>query len=335
MEIMRVDPFDSDAVAAWHAAWAAGCAAGREDPPIWTIPEITVTLRDSDPARGFMYEAYAAVEDGTVVGGANLEYPTKDNLTLAELEVDVPVEHRGRGVGSALFEHLANRAAELGRDSLLASVAQPIGAAAVPGVGFASKHGFTRRNVELRRNLDLPVAAETLDALAAEAEPFMDGYRVVSWRGQCPEEYAEQYAHLKSLLMTDAPTGDMEYETEVWDVERLRAEEAIVAKQGREILTSVAVAPDGSLAGHTQIAVPGHENGKTYQWDTLVLTVHRGHRLGLALKAANLRILCDQFPDRNRNVTWNAEQNGPMNSVNEKLGFRAVERLEEWQRSAV
>lgn len=332
MEIKRVDPFDEAAVAAWHAAWAAGQAAGREDPPIWTIPEITVALRDDAPDRSLDWLAYAAIEDGEVVGGADVQYPAKDNPTLVEMEVDVPPGQRGRGVGRALFEYAAARAAEQGRTSIMASVRQPIGAAEVPGIGFATKLGFTRRNVEVQRVLDLPVSAATLDALAAEAQPHLDGYRVEAWQGPCPDRHAEQYAHLKSLLMTDAPTGDMNYEPEVWDVARLRAEEALTAEQDRTLLTAVAVAPDGSLAGHTQIAVPGHEPGRTYQWDTLVLAEHRGHRLGLALKVANLRILCERFPERTRNVTWNAEQNGPMNAVNAKLGFRAVEHVEEWQR---
>ncbi|ADD44737.1 GNAT family N-acetyltransferase [Stackebrandtia nassauensis] len=332
MEIKRVDPFDTEAVAAWHAAWAAGAGAGREDPPIWTVPEITATLRDDNPDRSLIWNAFAAVEDGVVVGAADMQYPTKDNPTLVEMEIDVPPEHRGRGVGSALFEHLAAQAAELGRTNIMTSVNQPIGAPEVPGVAFATRHGFTRRNVELRRVLDLPVPASILDELAAEAEPHLGGYRVETWVGPCPDRYAEQYAHLKSLLMSQAPIGDMDYEPEVWNVERLRADEALTAKQDRTLLTAIAVAPDGSLAGHTQLAVPTHDP-RTYQWDTLVLPKHRGHRLGLALKVANLRVLCENFPDRKTNLTWNAEQNGPMNAVNEKLGFRAVERLEEWQRS--
>jgi RimJ/RimL family protein N-acetyltransferase len=119
----------------------------------------------------------------------------------------------------------------------------------------------------------------------------------------------------------------------VWDVARLRAHERQAADQDRTVLTAVAIAPGGRLVGHSQIGVPGHEAGVAYQWDTLVLTGHRGHRLGLALKVANLRTLLDRFPDRHRLTTYNAEQNGPMVAVNDALGFRPVEYLEEWQRS--
>ena len=332
MEIKRVDPFDDEALAAWHAADTAGFAAGREDPPVWTPAERRAALRDDDPDRGYGQEPFAAFADGEIIGAGLLVYPRKDNPALAEVEVNVPPQHRRNGVGSAVFDALAARAARLGRTSLTAMVNQPIGAPEVPGVGFAANRGFTRRNVMMHRVLDLPVPAAALDELDAQTHPHVDDYRVESWQGPCPEPYAEQYVHLRSLILTEAPTGDIEVEPEVWDVARLRAEEAVLAKQDRLFVTSVAVAPDGSLAGHTQIVVPQDESGKSFQWDTLVLARHRGHRLGMALKVANLRIVCERFPDRRKNLTWNAEQNGPMNAVNEKLGFRAVERAEEWQR---
>lgn len=39
------------------------------------------------------------------------------------------------------------------------------------------------------------------------------------------------------------------------------------------------------MAGHTHLVIPGTDQVNAYQWDTLVLPEHRGHRFGLALKA--------------------------------------------------
>ena len=86
---------------------------------------------------------------------------------------------------------------------------------------------------------------------------------------------------------------------------------------------------------HTQLiidVVPGRDPGKVFQDDTLVLPRHRGHRLGLALKVANLRAVQRAHPDRRVLHTWNAEENGPMVAVNNAMGFRPVERLGEYQR---
>ena len=43
--------------------------------------------------------------------------------------------------------------------------------------------------------------------------------------------------------MTEAPTGDIEREAEAADVARLRADEAMIAKQGRVKVNTVALAP--------------------------------------------------------------------------------------------
>ncbi|GLZ76103.1 GNAT family N-acetyltransferase [Actinorhabdospora filicis] len=329
MEIFRIDPLDEAALSANHAAMSAGLAFGRVDPPIWSLDEVRVNL--THEGSSYQRELYSAVVDGEVVGGAQIEMPMRDNLNLAQVEVAVRPSSRRQGVGTALLEAVAARTASLGRTSLLGIVNQPVSDEPAAGVTFAARHGFTWRNTEIRRSLPLPVPPAHLAELEAKAAARAGEYRLVSWAGACPEEWVEQFAYLKSMLMTDAPTGEMDYEQEIWDAERVRADEAKTEAQGRKWVTTVAVAPDGTLAGNTQIGVPGHES-RTFQWDTLVLEVHRGHRLGLALKVANLRRLAEVAPGATSVETWNAEQNGPMVAVNEEIGFRVVEGLQEWQR---
>jgi GNAT superfamily N-acetyltransferase len=125
----------------------------------------------------------------------------------------------------------------------------------------------------------------------------------------------------------------VEFEQEKWDVQRLRENETRAREQGRTVYTTVAVAPDGTLAAHTQAGVRGGDSDRAFQWDTLVLPEHRGHRLGLAVKAANMRALTAAHPGANRIDTWNAEQNGPMVAVNIDLGFEIIEYAQEWQGS--
>lgn len=330
VEITPVDAFDDSAMAEWHAAFDAGARAGRDDPPVWKLPELIESYRDPDSA--WAREAYVAREDGAAVGAGQLEYPLRDNLNLAEVGVFVPPDHRRRGVGAALYDRLVDRVGELGRTTVGAAVEQPVGAPETPGVAFAKARGFTLRNVEHRRVLRLPVPTDRLDRMEAEAAPRATGYRVRTWRGHCPNEYAEQYARLRSLLSVEAPLGEVAYEREKWDVARLRAEEALLDRQDRVMLTAVAVGPDDAIAGHTQLVVPMGDKKNVYQWDTLVLAEHRGHRLGTLLKVTNLRVLASEFPERGRIETWNARQNDHMNVVNDALGFETVEEYQEWQR---
>ncbi len=72
--------------------------------------------------------------------------------------------------------------------------------------------------------------------------------------------------------------------------------------------------------------MPRHDPGMVFQWGTLVHPDHRGHRLGMATKVANLAWVQREAPGRERVYTMNAEVNQQMVGINEALGFRPVER---------
>ena len=50
------------------------------------------------------------------------------------------------------------------------------------------------------------------------------------------------------------------------------------------------------MVAYTDLAATEHEPERAYQWGTLVRPDHRGHRLGLAVKVANLRLLQESAP---------------------------------------
>lgn len=331
MEIVKVDPGDEAALAAWHAALSEGLAAGREWDTSWTLPELAVSLRG--PVHAKRWEAYAARDGQRTVGGLLVVLPLRDNLKLLMFEFGVPPAERGRGVGSALYEHVVALAHAEERSSLLVEVTESYqGKESTGGARFAERRGFTCRSRDLHRVLELPVDGARLGELARQAAAHHGDYRLRSWSGPCPDDLLDGYVALKRRFMSEVPLGDMDYEPEQWDAARVRADEERQRGQQRTTYTTVAIAPDGALAGHTVLVVPGHDPGKVFQDDTLVLPPHRGHRLGLALKVANLRAVQRAHPDRRVLHTWNAEANGPMVAVNDAMGFRPVERLGEYQR---
>ena len=70
------------------------------------------------------------------------------------------------------------------------------------------------------------------------------------------------------------------------------------------------------------------------QWDAPsfgVHTDHRGHGLGLAIKAHNLR-LCASVNPTTRVYTWNAAENTHMRDINRRLGCQVVAVSGEWER---
>jgi hypothetical protein len=79
--------------------------------------------------------------------------------------------------------------------------------------------------------------------------------------------------------------------------------------------------------------VPPQASRAVTQEDTLVLREHRGHRLGMLLKLANLQFLERVHPGHPAIVTFNAEENRPMLSVNEHVGFVPVGYEAVWKRT--
>ncbi len=82
----------------------------------------------------------------------------------------------------------------------------------------------------------------------------------------------------------------------------------------------------GELAGQTVVAVDTDVPQLGEQHDTSVVRTHRGHRLGLLLKAEMMLWLREAEPQLEEVDTWNAESNPYMIGVNEVLGYRIMGR---------
>ena len=89
----------------------------------------------------------------------------------------------------------------------------------------------------------------------------------------------------------------------------------------------------GELAGHTVVVVDGDRPERAEQHDTSVVGSHRGHRLGLLLKADMVLWLREAEPQLETIDTWNAESNDHMIGVNALLGYRIMGREHEYQKS--
>jgi RimJ/RimL family protein N-acetyltransferase len=134
-------------------------------------------------------------------------------------------------------------------------------------------------------------------------------------------------------MSTDTPRGDLSLESEVWDASRWREKEDDAFRSGRRRLAAGAVNRSGRLVAFTDIGAWAQEPSVAEQWNTIVDPDHRGHRLGLATKVANLRKLRREIPGARRLETWNAIENSRMIAINELLGFQIVERVDEYQLS--
>ena len=336
MLIRSVDVSSDDDVARFHAVDAAASRHGRPYATCMPLAEMTAGFRA--PSTTMRQVLLAAEDDGRFVGAATIELPLTDNTALGEVDLLVHPEARRRGVGTALAARVRTELERADRRLVSAWVPgdqlRPDGSCASEadiGAGFARRWGLTLRNTDVHRVLELPVDETDLDRLATAAAAHHDGYRIVAFTGACPDEYVDAYCRLKTAMVTEAPMGEVEMEPERWDEPRLREEEARLADMRRTRFSAFALTPAGEVAGFNELLHAAHDVGNAYNWDTLVVPAHRGHRLGMALKVANLRRLQAECPDARRVHTHNAAQNAPMVAVNDAVGFFPVERVGEWQ----
>lgn len=337
LTIAEVDPLDDDALRTWLDVTNTVDRNERGDATTpWTFEEIRVAARE--PNKSWRSIRVTGALDGVVVAAGEVRMPLLDNLSSAEIEVDVLPEHRRRGLGSQLLAECERIAGEHGRTRLDAmtywSYDGPADGAGTSGVEFARTHGYTFGLGDVQREVVLPVPDATIDELAAEAAERSAGYQIRSWSGPFPDDdLLLSYLELASTLLTEAPMGDNDYEPEAVDVEAHRLHEAVLEKQGRTAFTTVALDPSGTVVAFTDLMAPSYQTTHVYQWGTQVARAHRGHRLGLAVKIANLKALqATGAYDARRLVTWNAEVNDHMIAINDRMGFVPTARAGELQK---
>jgi GNAT superfamily N-acetyltransferase len=285
-------------------------------------------------------ESFWLVHNGDrPLGVASLRLPQLDNLDNASCEIYVHPDHRRRGAGRALYDHVVAHVHAAGRTRLMADTFEALpGGPDRDGAGtaFARAMGMDDALREVRRRLDLSsVDTGGYDRILADAWRRADGYSLVQWGDRTPEEYLADVAYLDGRLISDAPMGDLAWAPEKVDADRIRAAEEAVASRGmRGYNSAVRHDATGRIVAWTALALERSVPDHAWQNITIVDPPHRGHRLGTIAKIANLRYAMAGEPALRVIDTWNAAVNDHMISINEAVGFQPVDALVKWQQQA-
>lgn len=293
------------------------------------MPIRITALTDPDrTASGYRLAWLASQEDGEPLGSAFLRMFTREGQEhLAELQLNVHTAERRRRVGSRLLETAVAAARAEGRRSVIAQAD-----AGTPGDHFLAARGF-------RRVLTLTYARLALDELDnskvdeinAIVEQPHPGYRLASWRGPVPEDLAKTFADSRRA-MDDMPMDDTDYGVVAWDVERVLAAAKAIADRGELLTTVVAVdESDSSIAGFSELVVPGDGKGEGQHYGTGVLPEHRGHGLGRWMKAEMIRVARASHPELVGLITDTADSNTHMRRINDALGYVPTHQALEYQ----
>jgi len=295
--------------------------------------------------------------DGTApaprdVGGAAIvNLATVSNTHLAYVTLLVRPGLEGQGIGDVLLDRVEETARAADRTTVIAfsnhspepapgpdTLDPPTGAGRVPAASrparFALGRGFTLEQVERASVLRLPVDPTLLDELGGQsAEVAGDDYRLHTWWDEVPTVWEDQVAVLWTRMSTDIPNAGLDVTESPWDAARVRSHLRDLAGRHQHVLITVAEhAPTGTLAAFSVLQMPVPDVPFAFQEDTLVLREHRGHRLGMLVKIANLRAYEDRRPGERRINTWNAQENEHMLAINVALGFEPVGVAAVWQK---
>jgi RimJ/RimL family protein N-acetyltransferase len=322
LQVRVVDPRDETALRSW---WEVGLDASAERPleawPVWEVSRAMLSVPRTDGRQVLLQ----AVQDGRVVGSARLWFFGQDNTHLVEAGVWVAPQARRRGVGGALLAEIEARTRADGRTTVIGSAFAPVDTDG-PGSRFAAAMGYPVGSHEEIKVVDLRTAPSGWGALADEAAAALGDYRVEVFEERLPEAYVPGFCVLLSAFLGEVPTGDLDLREAEWTPARLRENEARAIASGRCQVIAVALAPDGSLVGCSDVSVHRADPRHAAVGGTLVLPGHRGHRLGLAMKLLTHRRVAELFAECGYIETGNAGVNAPMNRVNERMGYRVVER---------
>jgi len=301
-------------------------AVGNHDLSIEPVELLPMYHRSWEPKVALVARA-----DGRIVARAVYDTnPPDDPSPTGWLSIEVLSAFRRQGIGGALYDAILEIAVAEGKTVLQGSSAQkvtdgptlpsPTGFGAVPrdsaATRFALARGFSLEQVERMSRLDLPFTPPPV--------PIAPEYHLESWAGRTPVAHLDDIALLRTRMQTDAPFAGLEPDDNPWTAARVSEDDDALESSPRVTLTTLAVhTASGAAAGFTELAVPPELGRPVSQGDTIVLKEHRGHRLGMILKLANLAYLSSYAPGHPSVTTYNAEENRPMLSVNEEIGFVA------------
>jgi mycothiol synthase len=295
--------------------------------PLMAPEAIEARMRADSPGQ---WRAFFGARDqsGAIVGYSVVGWDKNEpgNQHLRWCEVAVGQAHRRRGLGRSLLRRAVQAVADQ-RDDLvfIGQVTDRIPAAET----FARAIGATPGLDMKMYQLDL--ASVDRAKVSEWARIASAGYRLERVDGPVPDELIRPTIESASG-MNDAPRGDLRMDDWELTLEQIRDREAWWRQTGIERWLILALhEASGKGAGFTVVNYDPRVPHLIWQHGTAVVEAHRGHRLGLWMKAAMLQRILEERTKARFIRTGNANTNAQMLAINTRLGFKPAWSGAMWQ----
>jgi GNAT superfamily N-acetyltransferase len=318
--ITRVDlatASDDHVLAAAQLLQAQNMERVPEDPPT-PVEAIMQRIRATTPNQ---WRATFAARDasGKLVGSAFVGYNKNEpeNAHARWTEVNVAAAHRRKGLGKALFAAAVEACLDQ-RDDLVffGQTSDRVPASEAFAKAIAASPGLPMKLNQL------VLADVDRRAVSEWAKIDAKGYRLAHADNSVPKDLVRPYLDAANA-MNDMPKGDLRFADQRFTEEQLRDRESWLKQSGMQWWLIVATSEaSGEGAGFTEVQFDPRQSHLIFQGGTGVVSAHRGHKLGLWMKAVMLGRILRERPQAKYIRTGNANVNEHMLAINTQIGFR-------------
>jgi GNAT superfamily N-acetyltransferase len=297
-----------------------------EDPPT-PIDVIVQRISARTPNQWraiFLARDAAGALAGSAFVGYNANEP--ENAHARWTEIQVAPAHRRKGLGRALLRSAVQACLDQRDDLVFFGQTTD----RVPsGEAFAAAVAATA-GLPMRLN-QLTIADVDRAKVAEWAKIDAPGYRLEWAENEIPPKLVKAYLDAANA-MNDMPKGDLKFADQEFTEAQLRDRESWLKKAGIQWWVVLAIhEATGEGAGFSEVNYDPRVGHVVQQGGTGVIAKHRGHDLGLWMKAAMLQRLMHERPAAKYIRTGNANVNQHMLAINTKLGFRHAWQSTLWQ----
>lgn len=245
----------------------------------------------------------------------------KGNENVMQYRIELDKNYRYKGIGTQVLKRIAQKAKEDKKSVLITNSSEQ------DGKGFLNRIGADiglagRENRLYFKDVDWAMVKKWKN----EGEKYNPLTKLLIFN-RVPDELLENYCKTFTFAGNQAPRDNLAVGDFIMHPKLYRKQEEENNKVGVVPEIAATVEPDGTVSGLTELKFIKTDDKILRQSLTAVLKEYRGRKIGKWLKASLLLHAKEKYPSIEFIITGNAESNGPMLSINERLGFKKYKEM--------